>query len=114
MSAHPFGAQLPGMRPINAASLFQSHSPLETFRRRDLKTENLMDQITNDCYYVVISAFDFASVTHGKQQLLWRTKLTTLARGVSMATAAPALITNGAGYLGRDMSEPEFFSIRGR
>jgi hypothetical protein len=79
-----------------------------------VKTEYLMDQITNDCYYVVISAFDHTSVVRGKQQLLWRTKLTTLARGVSMATAVPALIANGAGYLGREMNEPEFFSNRRR
>jgi hypothetical protein len=114
VSMRPIGIRLGGMRPTLAASLFQSISPIETFRRRDLKTEYLLQQITNDCYYVVISAFDYASVVRGKQQLLWRTKLTTLARGVSMADSIPALITNGAGYYGRDMNEPELFANRSR
>jgi hypothetical protein len=114
VSTRPFGPQMPGKRSANAASLFQTLSPIETFRRRDLKTEYLMGQITNDCYYVVISAFDYASVVRGKQQLLWRTKLTTLARGVSMADTIPTLIANSAGYLGREMNEPELFSNRGR
>jgi hypothetical protein len=113
-STRPWGAQLEGMRPTSAAGLFQSASPIETFRKRDLKTERLLEQITNDCYYVVISAFDYSSVVRGKKQLLWRTKLTTTARGASMATAIPALIANGAGYFGRDMNEPELFSKSGR
>ena len=113
-SMEPFGAQLPGMRPMSAASLFQYDSPIEAFRRRDLKTEYLLRQIADDCYYVVVSAFDYSSVARGKQQLLWRTKLTTTARGASMADAIPALIANGAGYLGRGMNEPELFSNRSR
>ena len=113
-SAQPFGAQMPGMRPMSAASLFQSQSPIEDLRRRDLKTEYLLRQIADDCYYVVVSAFDYSSVARGKQQLLWRTKLTARARGASMATTIPALLVSGAGYFGRAMSEPELFSNRGR
>jgi hypothetical protein len=113
-SMEPFGAQMPGMRPMSAASLFQHDSPIEAFRRRDLKTEYLLRQIADDCYYVVVTAFDYSSVASGKQQLLWRTKLTATARGASMATAIPALIANGAGYLGREMNEPELFSNRSR
>ena len=113
-SMRPFGAQMPGMQPMSVASVFQSQSPIEALRRRDLKTENLLRQIADDCYYVVVSAFDYSSVARGEQQLLWRTKLTTTTRGVSMATAIPALIANGAGYLGRELSEPELFANRGR
>ena len=99
---------------MSAASLFQHDSPIEAFRRRDLKTEYLLRQIADDCYYVVVSAFDYSSVARGKQQLLWRTKLTATARGASMATAIPALIASGAGYFGREMNEPELFSNRSR
>ena len=109
-----WGPRLEGMRGTSAASLFQSASPIEMFRRRDPKTEHLLEQITNDCFYVVISAYDHSSVVGGKRQLLWRTQLTTTARGASMATAIPALIESGAGYLGRDMKEPEFFSKHDR
>ena len=107
-----FGAQMPGMRPVSAAGLFLSISPLERFRKRDQKTEDLLSQITNDCYYLIISAFDYASVGQGKSQLLWRTKLTTTSPGTSLADAIPSLIASGAGYLGRSMSEAELFSGR--
>jgi hypothetical protein len=109
-----FGAQMPGMRPVSAADLFVSISPLERFRKRNQKTEDLMNQISNDCYYVIISAFDYASVGQGKSQLLWRTKLTTTSPGTSLADAIPSLIASGAGYLGRSMSEAELFSGRDR
>ena len=109
-----FGAQLSGMRPVSAAGLFLSISPLERFRKRDQKTEDLLNQISNDCYYVIISAFDYASVGQGKSQLLWRTKLTTTSPGTSLADAIPSLIASGAGYLGRSMSEAELFSCRSR
>ena len=109
-----FGAQLSGMRPVSAAGLFLSISPLERFRKRDQKTEDLLIQISNDCYYVIISAFDYVSVGKGKSQLLWRTKLTTTSPGTSLADAIPSLIASGAGYLGRSMSEAELFSCRSR
>ena len=112
-STQPWGAQMPGLRTTSAASMFQSRSPLEAFRKRDAKTEQLVQQITDDCYYVIISAFDYSSVMHGKKQLLWRSKLTVAARGASMATAIPALVDSGAAYAGRNMSGPEFFSTRG-
>jgi hypothetical protein len=107
-----FGAQLSGMRPVSAAGLFLSISPLERFRKRDQKTEDLLNQIANDCYYVIISAFDYASVGQGKSQLLWRTKLTTTSPGTSLADAIPSLITSGTGYLGRSMNGAELFSGR--
>jgi hypothetical protein len=112
-STQPFGAQLPGMRPTSAASLFQSVSPIETFRRRDTKTEHLLQHIADDCYYVVVSAFDYSSVGRGEGRLLWRTKLTATARGASLATAIPALIANGARYFGQEMIGAEFLAHRG-
>ena len=81
-------------------------------RRRDQQTENLLVQISNDCYYVVISAFDYSTTGQGKRQLLWRTKLTAAAPGLSMADAIPALVAKGSAYLGHNMKEAEFFSNR--
>jgi hypothetical protein len=101
---------VPGMSPV--ANLFQSAQPLEVFRRRDQQTENLLVQISNDCYYVVISAFDSATTAQGKRQLLWRTKLTAAAPGLSMADAIPSLIAKGGAYFGRNMKEAVFFSNR--
>ena len=108
----PWGAQLEGYRPVSAASTFQPVSPIEIFRRRNQKTEDLLVQVSKDCYYVLISAFDYASVGQGKSRLLWRTKLTTTTPGISLAEAIPSLIAGGTGYLGRNMTEAELFSCR--
>jgi hypothetical protein len=109
-----FGAQMPGMRPVSAADLFLSISPLAHFRTRNQKTEDLMNQIANDCYYLIISAFDYAAVGEGKSRLLWRTKLTTTAPGTSLTKAIPALIASGSEYLGRSMDDAELFTCRDR
>ncbi len=101
---------IPGISPV--ANLFQSARPIEVFRRRDQQTENLLVQISNDCYYVVISAFDYATTGQGKRQLLWRTKLTAATPGLSMADAIPALVAKGNAYLGHNMTEAVFFSNR--
>ena len=109
-----WGPQQAGTHGQTVAGFFQSANPFEIFRRRDQKTEDLLVQLSNDCYYVVISAFDYATVGQGKRQLLWRTKLTAAAPGIAMADAIPTLIANGSGYFGRNMTEAEFFSSRDR
>ncbi len=106
----PWGAQLPGMRMPRASSMFQDFSPLEVFRKRDLLTRRLLEQISNDCYYVVVSALDYAALARGERRLLWRTKLSASAQGASMAGTISALIKAGTGRFGRDMSGPELCS----
>jgi hypothetical protein len=106
----PWGAQLPGMRPTGASSLFHDFSPMEVFRKRDLLTQRLLEQISNDCYYVVVSALDNAALARGERRLLWRTKLSASAQGASLAGTIPALIKAGTGRFGQDMSGPELVS----
>ena len=101
---------IPHACPI--VTVLQSARPIDSFRRRDQLTENLFVQISNDCYYVVISAFDYATTGQGKRQLLWRTKLTAAAPGLPMADAIPSLMAHGAAHFGRSMKEAEFFSNR--
>jgi hypothetical protein len=109
-STRPWGAQLPGMRPTRASILSQGFSPMESFRRRDLLTRRLLEQISNDCYYVVVSALDYSALAKGERRLLWRTKLSATAQGASLARTIPALIKAGTGRFGRDMSGPELVS----
>ncbi|HUL52020.1 MAG TPA: hypothetical protein VLT83_01295 [Opitutaceae bacterium] len=104
-SNQPWGAQLPGMRPTSAAGVLQSVSPLEMFRRRDRLTSRLIDEIADDVYYFIVSAFDHAALSRGEQRLLWRTKMSTSARGTSMAAALPALIRGGAPHFGQELPE---------
>jgi hypothetical protein len=65
----------------------------------------LRNQAASDLYYVVVSAYDYASIARGEHQLLWRTTLTVASQGVSMRESLPPLIVTGGDYFGREMSE---------
>lgn len=106
-SQRPWGAQLPGMRPTTPAILQDGFSPLESFRRRDLLTARLLEQISDDCYYVIVTAYDYAALARGERRLLWRTKLSTRAQGTALPDAVAALLRQGSGCFGRDMAKPE-------
>ena len=81
-------------------------SPLERFMNRDDKTRELVEQAYDDCYYVVVSAYDGAALSKGKRILLWRTKMTTNSRGLSMSMSLPVLIETGAHFFGKpDMED---------
>ena len=82
------------------------YGPLRAFTERDAKTRQLYEESQAPCYYVVVSAYDYAAAAHGEHKLLWRSKLTVEANGVAMADTLPMLIANGAQYLGHDMPEP--------
>ena len=79
--------------------------PLRLFTERDPKSRQLVEQSKADCYYVVASAYDYQAGVHGARKLLWRSKMTVDARGVSMTDTLPTLILGAGKYLGRDMPE---------
>ena len=76
------------------------------------KQEYLTYQAANDCYFVIASAYDYAAVAHSEKMLLWRTKMTVNAQGISMTESLPPLIATAAPFLGREMAEPEIISRR--
>jgi hypothetical protein len=51
--------------------------------------------------------FDYAAFQQGNHRLLWRTKMTANARGVSMKETLPPLIATAAPYFAREMPGPE-------
>ena len=71
-----------------------------------------MDQVVNDCYYIVVSAYDGASLAQGEKKLLWRTKISTPAQGVSLAETSTALIASGSQFFGHEMAEPAIIDKR--
>lgn len=77
--------------------------PVYRFTNRDDLTRNLMEQVLDDCYYVVISAYEGAALAHGERKLLWRMKMSTPAQGVSLVETTPALISSGRSFIGRPM-----------
>lgn len=110
----PWGLQQPGMNPVTPSVLWQGFSPLESFRNRSLLNERLLAQISQDCYYVVVSAFDYDALARGQRRLLWRTKLTAPTQSASMTNAVFALVRTGARDYGRDMKGPELVSVGGK
>ena len=80
--------------------------PVEHFLSRDKRTRFLAEQADSDLYYVIASAFDYAALAKGQKLLLWRTKMTVDARGVSMTQTFPTLVSSAAAYFGREMDGP--------
>ncbi len=81
--------------------------PLRRFRDISARNEALYDQVMAELYYVVVSAYDPATIAAEEPQLLWRTRLTVMTEGVSPNRALPELITVGAPLFGRPMDEAE-------
>jgi hypothetical protein len=101
-----------GTAPTIAPGLTTFNNPVNLFKMRSLKNEFLLDQASDDCYYVVASAYDYAAFTHQQRKLLWRTRMTVNSKGVSQVQSLPTLISSAAPYFGRDMAESEILSKR--
>jgi hypothetical protein len=86
--------------------------PLYMFSERSDLNRNLVEQVMDNCYYIVVSAYDAAALAKGERKLLWRTKMSTPAQGVSLAETTPALVASGGSYFGQDMSEPTIVDKR--
>ncbi len=71
----------------------------------------LMDLAGDDRYFVIISAYDYASVAHNRPRLLWRVRMSTWTIGTSMAEAFPTLLRGGAPYFGRNLAEAQFCAV---
>ena len=57
-------------------------------------------------YFIIVSAYDFASSLKGEQKLLWCTRMSTARQGMWMNDVVPALVTTGASLFGRDSNLP--------
>ena len=87
-------------------------SPFHRYLQSDPRIEMLVEAAFGSCYFVVASAYDGVALANGERRLLWRTKMTVNAVGVSMREALPTLIATSAPYLGRDMKDAEVLSKR--
>jgi len=72
---------------------------------RSLKKGYLFQQADTDLYYVVVSAYDHASVAANAPKLAWRTTMTVNAIGVAMKESLPPLILTAGRWFGREMTE---------
>jgi hypothetical protein len=63
--------------------------------------------IREDRYFVVVGAFDWASVKQRKPVLLWSAKFSGYSQGIHLMEAIPALVKGGAPFFGRETKEPQ-------
>jgi len=103
-----------GGGPVLGPAQMAFFNPVYLFKLRNSKNEFLVDQASDDCYYVIASAYDYAAFTHQQKKLLWRTRMTVNSRGVSQVQTLPTLVASAAPYFGRDMTESEIMSKRAR
>lgn len=102
----------PNIMGDGAGAMTSIFSPVERFRRSSDKNGGLMEDITGSVYFVVASAYDFASATTNSKILFWRTKMTVNSSGIAMPETLPALITAAGPYFGKDMAEVEVLGQR--
>jgi len=86
--------------------------PVLRLKRRSPKLEFLVEQAANSCHYVVVSAYDYASLATKEKLLLWRTRMTVNAEGVSQLQTLPVVIAAAAPFFGRAMAESEVINRR--
>lgn len=103
---------VPGIAPVLGAAQMEFANPVNLFKQRSVKNEFLVDQAAADVYYVVASAYDYAAIGKKQRILLWRTRMTVAAQGVSQEQTLPTLIATAAPYFGKDMPEPEVLHRR--
>ncbi len=79
---------------------FTVHEPIGpwTPRQRDA-----ISNASDDRYFVIVSAYDYADFTRGQQSLLWRVRLSTPAARSSLKEALPTLVTGGAPFFGENL-----------
>ena len=74
--------------------------------------EFLRYQAADDLYFVVASAYDYASMARGQKRLLWRTTMTVNAAGVNMRETLSPLIATAAPFFGHETVDPEISARR--
>jgi len=98
--------------PVLGPDQLEFMSPVNRFRDHSAKNEFLLEQVAGDVYFVTVSAYDHEALARGQRVLLWRTRMTVSADGVSQTDSLPTLISSAAPYFGRDMSEPATLTPR--
>ena len=64
---------------------------------------DMMTDVEESRYYVILSAYDFPElVNHGKQKLLWVTRVSVRAPGNRFDESVAAMLKNASAYFGRE------------
>lgn len=91
---------------------FDFANPIAQFRQSSVRNEFLLLQSANSLYYIIASAYDYSSAAENQRVLLWRTRMTVSAAGVSQRESLPTVIQTAASYFGRETPEPQIVQRR--
>jgi len=91
--------------PVLGPEQLEFISPIEQFRNASARNEALLEQVGNDVYFVILSAYDAAELARGHRVLLWRTRMTAATEGIAATDALPTLIKSASPYFGREMKD---------
>lgn len=68
--------------------------------------QRVLDAASQDRYFVIVTAYDYAAALKKKKVLLWQARMSTPAAGVTMPDVVKALVENGAPRFGRQTKQP--------
>ena len=66
----------------------------------------LMAEVRQNRYFLIADAYDYQSALKEQRILLWRTKISTNAQGVTMNESVPQLVASAAPYFGHETQGP--------
>ena len=69
--------------------------------------DDILQNMRDDRYFVIVSAYDFEAGKEKKKVLLWQAKMSTPSNRVSLAEVIPSMITAGGPRFGRETRLPE-------
>lgn len=90
----------------------RARGPLREFAERDELTGSLVDQVFEDCYYLLVTALDAEALYRGEKKVLWTTKISTVSRGINFMSTLPNMVELGAYYFGRETEIPDILRKR--
>lgn len=103
---------VPDIPRVNGPDQIAFLNPVELFRKESEKNDFLVDQTAHDVYYVVATAYDYASIAKNKPLLLWRTRMTVASSGVTQEQTLPTMIMTAGPYFGKEMNDVAILSKR--
>jgi len=98
-------------RALSESLHMGSLSPMRQFAERNETTETLVYALSDDCYFMLVYSYDLEALRNNERKLLWLTRISTRARGVSFKQTLPIMISNGAYFFGRE-TQPEIIRKR--
>jgi len=94
------------------AGSLRGNGPLRDFEQRDDLTETLVYAVSEESYYLLVTSLDLEALKQNQRKILWTTKISTIARGVSFQATLPIMINNASYYFGRETNGPELLRKR--